>query len=149
VSSGSPSAVKGLPKNASLSEVTTSFLADNYRVGYAMDSKSPSWNELNPQERKSLHNKFGSIKRAVKMVLLHADSYPLIPSNPSQYKSNIRAIANAAEKRICDALGLEEDTISVYKLEKQLKLPHLKDLEKTLKLPSNTPEEMKKFFKSD
>jgi len=135
-----------LPNNASLSDVTITFFANNYPTGYAMDTKGPTWNELDPQQKKSLRNKFGSIKRAVRMVLMHADAYPVIAN-----KSAIRVIATAAEKRLLDALGLEDKSISIYKLEKQLKLPEMKEMlvEKSLKLPENTPDDMRKFFKGD
>jgi hypothetical protein len=109
--------------------------------------KNPSWDELDSQQKKSLRSKFGSIKRAVRIVLGHADSFPLMPNNPSQYKSIVQEIATAAEKRIRDALGFDDNTIiSIYKLEKQLKLPAMKELEKSLSLPDNTPDDMRKFF---
>jgi hypothetical protein len=140
---------QSLPKYASLSDVTTAFFVDNYCAGYAMDTKSPPCNELDSQQKKSLRNKFGSIKHAVRMVLMHADAYPVMPNNPSEYKGVIHAIATAAEKRILDAFGLEDKTISIYKLEKQLKLPAMKELEKSLRLPDNTPDDMRKFFKKE
>jgi len=91
------------------------------------------WKDMEPQEKKSIRNKFGSVKRAVKMVLMHADSYPLMPEDRSKHK----------------ALGFEDKTISMCKLEKALKDPNMKELERTLKLPTNTPEDARKFFKSD
>lgn len=119
-----------------------SFFVDDYRTGYALESKSPSWNELDTQEKKSLRNKFSTIKRAVRIVSLYADSYPLIPK-----KDVAREIAAVAEKRLRVALGFDDKTtISIYKLENQLKLPGMKELEKSLKLPDNTPEDARKFF---
>jgi hypothetical protein len=139
---------KSLPKYASLSEVTTAFFVDDFCAGRELDLKSPSWAELDSQQKKSLRNKFTSIKRAVRMILGYADSFPLMPNNPSQYKNIVREIATAAEKRIRDALGFDDDTIiSMYKLEKQLKLPAMKEVEKSLSLPDNTPGDMRKFFR--
>jgi len=40
-----------------------------------------------------------------------------------------------------DALGFEDKTISMHKLEKALKDPNMKELERTLKAPANTPED--------
>lgn len=67
---------------------------------YALDLKSDSWNDLDKSEKKRIRNHFANIKRAVKMVLMHADSYPSIPEDPSQYKEVTRRIATAAEERI-------------------------------------------------
>ncbi|KAG7356501.1 hypothetical protein IV203_001187 [Nitzschia inconspicua] len=140
---------KGLPKNASLSEVTTAFFADDYMTGYLLDTKSPSWNELDAQEKKSLRSKFSCIKRAVRIVLQHADSFPLKSNNPVQYKDLIRGIATKAEEKIRENLGFDSKTITIYKVEKQLTLPRMKGLEKSLNLPDNTPDDMRKFFNSN
>ena len=48
---------KRLPKNASLSEVTTAFFADNYHSGYTQETGSQYWNELDAQARRSIRNK--------------------------------------------------------------------------------------------
>jgi len=141
---------KSLPKYASLADVTTAFFVDDYRAGYAFDTKSQSWNELDSQGKKSLRNKFATIKRAVRMVLLHADCYPVVDENhPSQYKDVIKGIVTPAEKRLREALGFDDDkTLSIYKLEKELKQPAAKELGKSLKLPDNTPDDARKFFNS-
>jgi len=75
------------------------------------------------------------------MVLIHADSYPLMPEDRSKHKEMVRRIATAAEERMRDALGFEDKTISMHKLEKALKDPNMKELERTLKAPANTPED--------
>ena len=140
--------IKKLPKLASLTDTTVAFFVDDYPGGYKKDINSPYWEELDSQERKSLRNKFSTVKRAVRMVLLHADSYPLMPENPSQYKNVIRDIATTAEARIRETMGFDDKTIiSRHKLEKQLKLPEVKKHEKTLKLPEDTPEDIRNFFK--
>lgn len=74
-----------------------------------------------------------------------------MPENPSQHKVVIRGIVEAAKKRLHEALGFEDEdeTVSVHKLEKKLKLPAVKELEKSLSLPTNTPEDVCKFFNSD
>jgi len=87
-----------------------------------MDVRSTKWNLLPPpegngwdsQQKKSLRNKLSTIERAVRMVSMHADACPVVP------KDAIRKIATAAEKRVLEALGSEEKTISICKLEKQL-----------------------------
>ena len=141
---------KSLPRSASLSEATIAFFADDYRAGYTLDLNSPSWDELDKEGKKKLRNKFGTIKRAVRMVLQHADSYPLLPEDQlQQYKEVVRGIATTAENRIHQALGFEDKPLSIYKLEKELARPAVKEWEKTLKLPGNTPEDVRKFFKTD
>jgi len=75
------------------------------------------------------------------MVLIHADSYPLMTEDRSKHKEMVRRIATAAEERMRDALGFEDKTISMHKLEKALKDPNMKELERTLKAPANTPED--------
>jgi hypothetical protein len=76
---------------------------------------------------------------------MHADSFPVNNGNRSQYKKDVFTIASrAAEEQIRTALGFDKSTITCHKLEKQ---PGLKELEKTLKLPDNMPEEVCKFFK--
>jgi hypothetical protein len=138
---------KGLTNQMSLADVTTAFFADNYPAGFALDMKSDSWKDLDQKERKKLRNRFQIIKRAVRMVLMHADSYPLPPEDPSQYKEVIRGIATQAEERIRNEFCFAKKTkISIHTLTTHLEM---KTFEKTLKLPENTPEEARKFFKSD
>jgi hypothetical protein len=122
---------KGLTNQMSLADVTTAFFADNYHVGFALDKESDSWNDLDLNERKRLRNHFGNIKCAVRMVLMHADSYPSIPEDPSQYKETIRRIATAAEERIRNDFCFGNKTISIYKLTTH---PTTKILKKSLKL---------------
>ena len=77
---------KSLPKHASLTEVTAAFFVDDCSEGYAFETKTPAWKDMETQERKSIHDKFGSIKRAVRTVLMHADSYPLMHDDRSKHK---------------------------------------------------------------
>lgn len=120
--------------------MTTAFFADNYHSGYIQETGSQHWNELDAQARKSIRNKFTTVKRAVKMVLLHADSYP-----ETKDKDEIRGIAIPAEKRLREALKFDgEKPLSMYRLEKELKRSN--SLEKACELPDNTPDEMRKFF---
>ena len=134
-----------LPRSASLTESTIAFFADDYVTRYTLDTKSPSWNEKDDREKKSLRNKFSLLKRAVRLVLLHSDSFPIKPKNPTRYKEMIREIATKAEERIRRALAFDDSAkITIYKIEKQLKLA--KDLETSQQLPDNTPDEYRKFF---
>lgn len=138
---------KCLSTSASLAEVTTAFFVDDYRTGYDLESKSPAWNELDPPARKKLRNKYSLIKRAVRLVLMHADSFPLVSNNRAQHKKDVSAMTRAAEERIRIVLRFDpKSTITRSKLEKQ---PGLKELEGSLKLPDNTPGDWHKFFKTD
>ena len=77
------------------------------------------------------------------------------PENPSSShcKDVIQGVSIAAEKRLREAFGevLQEEvdsdkTLSVHKLEKLVKLPPVKKMEKSLSLPDDTPEDARKFF---
>ena len=71
-------------------------------------------------------------------------------NNPTQYKDIVRGIATKAEERIREALTFNSNTtITVHKLEKELKHPVAKELSKTLSLPDNTPDDYRKFIKSE
>ena len=96
----------------SVADVTVSFFVDNYPAGFKKDKDSDSWNDLDPTERKRLRNHFAAIKRAVRMVLMHADSYPTIPDD----KESIRRLATAAVERIRNELEFGNKTITYYKL---------------------------------
>jgi len=137
---------KGLTNQMSVADVTVAFFFDNHPVGWKLDKESDSWSDVDISERKRLRNHFSAIKRAVRMVLMHADSYPSIPNDPLQYKESIRRIATAAEERIRNDLCFGNRIITIYKLNGH---SEMKNLEKSLKLPENTPEEACKFFKSD
>jgi hypothetical protein len=139
-------ASKGLTNRTSVTDVTVAFFVEDYRVGFELDKKSESWNDLEPPERKRLRNYFGTIKRAVRMVLMHADSYPLVPEDPSKYKETVRRIATTAEERIRKDLDFDDKNISIYKLTKH---PSMKSLENTIELPDNTPEDARKFCNAD
>ncbi|CAB9513877.1 expressed unknown protein [Seminavis robusta] len=129
-------------KNTSLTELTTAFFAEDYRAGYALDQRSGSWDELSKPDKRTLINKFGSMKRAVRFVLMHADEFP-----PTANKEEIRRIAKPAEDQIRQSLQFEKDKVITHsKLERKLKLPAFREIEKKGKLPENTPEDWRKFF---
>lgn len=135
----------------SLSEVTVKFFAEDYRTGYARETKSPIWREHDERAKKKIHNEYSLVKRVVRLVLMHADSFPQMSNNRPQYKQDVFALARPAEERIREALGFSEATITRRKLEKQ---PGLKELEDSLKLPDNmfklpdnTPDDWRKYFK--
>ena len=122
---------KSLP--TSLTELVVAFFADEYWAGFELDKKQSNWDEI----KKSCGNKFSTVKKAVRFVLCHADSYPLKPENsPYHDKVMIPAIAKEAKKRVREAVGFDDvETVSVYKLEKKLSLPVVKEYEKSLNLP--------------
>jgi len=139
---------KGLTNRKTLTDVTVAFFTEKCVAGFAQDKESTSWKNLELTERKRLRNLFGNIKRAVRMVLMHADSFPSpVPDSPdSSWKESLRRTATEAEDRIRNKLELGNKNLSIYKLTTH---PLMKTLEETMKLPENTPEDLRKFFKSD
>ena len=138
--------IRKLAKSAPLTKVTTRFFVDNYPAGYQKCMKSPAWDESDGDERRKCSQRFSSIKKAVRVVLSHSDSFRLKPTNPApgQHKDVIHGIATKAEERIREAFGFNPKpfVISVYKLEPFH--PRMKKLD----LPDNTPDDMRKFFDS-
>jgi hypothetical protein len=139
---------QSVPRNASLSEVTTKFLVENFLAGMTLDKESPSWNDPDQWDKagkKKLQNKISLMKRSVRLVLMHADAYPTGP------KDVIRSITQAAEKKLLTNLGLETETTSMYNLEKHLSVESAKAYEKSLtlpyELPDSIPEDMRKLLK--
>ncbi|KAL7560641.1 hypothetical protein ACA910_001325 [Epithemia clementina (nom. ined.)] len=124
----------------SLTDVTVVFFVDNFPVGFALDKDSTSWND-DPNEKRHLRNLSAWIQRAVRMVLMHSNSYP-----PSVDKETVSRIASLAKERIRVEIGFDSKTITMYKL---CRHERTKELEKSMSLPSNNPEEMQRFFKND
>jgi hypothetical protein len=136
--------MKGFTNQKSMSDVFVSFFDEDYRAGFELDKKSEAWKEdMDAPEKKRYKNLFTKIKRAIKIALMHVDEFPLIPDDPSKYKEVLRRTATVAEERIRNSLDYGDKKISIYTL---VNLPDIKDREKTLKLPDDTPEEMRKFF---
>ena len=124
-----------------------SFFYEDYRAGFELDKKSEAWKEdMDAFEKKKYKNLFAKIKRAIRMALMHADVFPLVPDDPSKHKEVLRRIASTAEERIRSSLNFGDKRISVYAL---TNLPEIKDLETKLNLPMNTPSDWQKFFKSN
>ena len=120
-----------------------SFFYEDYRGGFEFDKKSEAWKEdMNDTEKKRYKNLFAKIKRLVRMVLMHADEFPTIPDDPSNYKEILCRAASFAEERIHSSLGFGDTRISFYTLTNH---PELKELEAKLKLPANTPKDWQKF----
>ena len=123
------------------------FFAEDHHTSFELNKKSVSWKEdLNPNKKKHPRNHFAIIKCAVRMVLLHADSLPLTPEDPSQHKEVLRRTAMVAEERIHNNLGFGNKRVSVHTL---MSHNEIKTLEKTLKSPENTPKDLHEFFNSD
>lgn len=131
---------KALTNRTSVADVTITFFVDNYPAGFTLDKESDSWKDLDASERKRLRNHFAASKRAVRMTLMHADSYP-----PTPDKEVVQKIATTAEEHIRNKLDFGNKTISIYTLALH---QAMKELEKTLNLPENTPEDARMFFKN-
>jgi len=114
-----------------------------------LDAKSLSWNDLNSQEKKSIRSKFYTMKRAAKLILMFADSYPSMPEDPTRHKEVVRRVATSACERLQDAMGKKKKTITAGRLEKPLAKEENKNIEKNGKLPGNAPEDAQRFFESD
>lgn len=131
---------KTLSNGATLTDTTVAFFMEDHPAGYELDKKSLAWKDMDERVKKTLKNRFGSIKRAVKVILAHSDSYPTTTDRES-----IRRIAALAEERL--RAIFKEKALTIHKLEKLLRQPEFKLMEKSLELPLDTPVEMKKFFK--
>ena len=92
-----------------------------------------------------MKNKFASVKRAVRFVLMHVDSFPKMSEDQSQHKEDLKRTGALAEERIQNALGFGDSNMIIK--DALPSAPEFKVLEKTLKLPVDAPEEVKKFFK--
>ena len=125
-----------------LVDVFTTFFVDNYPVGFTLDKESESWND-DVIERTRVRNLFTNIKRAVRMMLMHSDSYPT-SDDSANYKEVVCRIANDTEERIQNDLDFGSKIISIYML---MKHDSFKMLENTLRLPENTPSNMVIFLR--
>jgi hypothetical protein len=138
---------KGINNHTSLTNLFVSFFAENYTVGFELDKKSDTWKEdMEERERKTMKNLFYKIKRAVNILLLYSDSFPLPPEDPGKYKEILRRVAVAAEERLrASHESLKEKDISFYVLINELSTSKVDELK--LSLPDNTPPEWRKLFK--
>ena len=134
---------KTITGQTTVTDATVMFFVDNFSAGMALEQKSDSWKDLSEKERKRYRNVFSSVKRAVRMVLMHADSYPPLSSDKNQFKLSLQKVATTAEERIRNDFDFGDKVITVYKLAAHKKT---KELERILHLPSNTPEEVHKML---
>ena len=77
---------------------------------------------------------------------MHSSSYPLKKESRQECKLPVKSIADEAEARIRHDFGIGDKSLTLHKLNGHLATKMLK---KTLKSPENTPDDMRKFFKSD
>jgi len=68
--------------------------------------------DVQPEEKKRIKAKFCTLKGVVKLVLLHADSCPVMPENPTRCEEVIRRIATMAHERSQDAIGKKNNVIT-------------------------------------
>ncbi|CAB9503235.1 expressed unknown protein [Seminavis robusta] len=130
---------KALTKQMSVADVAVAFFVDNHPEGFRLDKESESWNNLTPSEKKRIRNLFGTVKRAVKVLLLQLDSYPSTKS-----KDVLRKMFLDAEDRIRSRLGFGNKLITVYTLTQHEEVRQLE----SARLPDDSPESVRKFFKS-
>ena len=133
---------ESLTKQMPVSDVAVTFFVDNCLEGFQLDKESDSWNDLLQPERKKLRNFFGAIKRAVRLLLSFCDSFPC-----SLDKETLCRVFSDAETLTRDHLRFEpHKNLTIYLLTQH---PKAKELEKAMKLPDNTPDPLRKFFKSE
>lgn len=134
---------KRLSRNACLTEVATAFFVDDYIAGYALDQKSPAWDELDVTGKKKVSRWFSTIKQAVRVVLLHSDKFP-----EEGDKEKFKSVFGMATERIRATIFRDgsryDGQLTVYTLEK---LVRQNPLNPELTLPLNMPLSMKEFFK--
>jgi hypothetical protein len=132
----------------SVSDVFVSFFSEDYCAGFELDKQSKAWKEDMdaPKKRKRYYkNLSAKIKRDIRMVLMHADEFPLIPDDTSKYKEVLRRTASAAEERIRSSIGFGDKKTSVYTL---TNLPETKDIENKSNLTANTPDDWQNSSKA-
>lgn len=134
----------GLGQKPSLSEVTVAFFVEDYINGYEREKRLWDREKKDERDKKSIRRKFSIIKKAVRVVLLHAASFPLQPKPPGNYRRHVQTIAEAAEESIRKSLNVDKNRLTVYTLEKLLKDS---PLDPNLQLPTNTPSDMVTYFK--
>ena len=67
---------KALTSQSDIADVFTCFFVDNYPVGFRMDKECDTWKDLDAQDRRRLRDLFHIVKRGVRAMLMHADTYP-------------------------------------------------------------------------
>ena len=77
---------------------------------------------------------------------MHSESYPVKKGNHQECKLLVKSITDLAEERIRHDFDIGDQSLTMHKLNGH---SATKTLEKTLKSPENTPDDMRKFFKSD
>ena len=82
--------------------------------------KDLDWVKLKPKERKRLTNLFCSAKKAARMVLMHATSYPIFDSDAVTYKKQILEIAVEAVDRIQNEYEIGQKVITMHTLNQTL-----------------------------
>lgn len=136
-------ASRSLSTRAGIAEVTVGWFMDNYILGFAEEKKSAAWKKQDDRERRSIRNKFNSIRRAVRMMLMHFPNYPRMNGDPKQIRQTITSLSKDAEEQIRTKFGFGTKIITIYKLEAN---SMMKEHERSMKLPEDTPDAMKKFF---
>ena len=134
---------KALTNLTSIADVTVAFFMDDYPTGYQRDLKDELWSDLPMNERKKLRNLYSTIRRSVRFVLMHVDSFPP-KSSPKSWKESLRSVATIAQEQIRERLGFGDKVITIYKLTDHVAI---RKLEKSMKLPDDTPEDICKILK--
>ncbi|CAB9531278.1 unknown protein [Seminavis robusta] len=123
---------KALARHASVVDVTVLFFSDDFPAGMALEQRSDSWKDMDEKEKKSHRNRYSSIKRAVRMVVMHMDSFPLVSDR--DFKSTLRHVVSKAIERLRTNYKISEDkTITVHTIASNSQ--QTPTLEKTMNLP--------------
>lgn len=133
---------KALANHASAVDVTVLFFVEDFPVGMSMEQRSDSWKDLEPKAQRSLRNRFGAIRRAVRMVVHHMSSFP--PMTDHDFKSTLCNLAIEAVKGLRQSCHLPEDkNITVHAMASNSQTT---PLELALNLPSDLPEGWREVF---
>ena len=76
-------------------------------------------------------------------MLLHSDASPIMTGSRAECKQLLKAIGKESEERIRVQLKLGDKSVTMCKVLCHAKI---KELENTLELPKNTPEDTSRFF---
>lgn len=125
-----------LSRHASVVDATVLFFVDDF-PGVISEQRSDSWkDELSDKEKKSLRNRHSSVKRAVRMAMMHTESFP--SQSDRRLKHSLRKVTEKAVEKLRSNCRLPEDeTITAHTAANDS--GQTSGCEMTVKLPANLP----------